>query len=88
MAATTSRPGVVLVHGAFHVPEHFDALASGLRDRGYNVNAGGTVRYVLITGTPDSPLLTADSGHCQGSVSSRQRNHIMVVCSFLKFIRL
>ncbi|KAI7216019.1 hypothetical protein KC333_g5081, partial [Hortaea werneckii] len=33
----TSQPTVLIVHGAFHVPQHFDHLASLLRQAGYQV---------------------------------------------------
>ncbi|KAI7240514.1 hypothetical protein KC330_g1275 [Hortaea werneckii] len=32
-----SQPTVLIVHGAFHVPQHFDHLASLLRQAGYQV---------------------------------------------------
>lgn len=34
---TMSKPSVVIVHGACHVPEHFDDLTSVLRGAGYRV---------------------------------------------------
>lgn len=38
LTGTMSRkPTLILVHGAFHQPEHFDAIAEKLRTAGYSV---------------------------------------------------
>lgn len=34
----SQQPAVLIVHGAFHVPQHFDHLASLLRRAGYQVD--------------------------------------------------
>lgn len=35
--ATPTTPTIVLVHGAFHQPEHFNGVASELRNAGFKV---------------------------------------------------
>ena len=53
MTDSLPKPTIVLVHGAFHTPEHFEHLASDFQDAGYDVHVPRLPSVILESDTGD-----------------------------------
>lgn len=78
------RLTIILVHGAYHQPEHFDSVATLLRDAGYDV----TLPRLPSVGLPSDPgdALHLDAAAVQDALNEvvihRGQDAVMVMHSY------